>query len=109
MPPVSGDADVNSLWSSLSSPGGAVASSNFHPPNTPPNVRPHCPQILPEREYTAPQDAVAVLLDAEGHTAPAGQGLASQSCAMSSILDDALRDFNFGSKEQGAPSSGGEA
>lgn len=50
-----------------------------------------------------------MLLDVEGNTAPAGQGLAAQSCAMSSILEDTLREFDFSSKEQGAPSSGGEA
>ncbi len=64
-------------------------------------------QILPERQYTAPNDAVGVLLDAQGHTAPAGQGLASQSRAMSSLLDEALRGIDLGGTEHKAPSSGG--
>ena len=64
-------------------------------------------QILPERQYTAPNDAVGVLLDAEGQAAPAGQGLASQSRAMSSLLDEALRGIDLGRTEHKAPSSGG--
>ena len=66
-----------------------------HLPSTSPSpgctlLPPLHPQILPERSYAAPNDAVNVLLDAEGHTAPGGPVMRGASRAMSSLLDDVL-------------------
>jgi len=52
-------------------------------------------QILPERSYAAPHEAVNVLLDAEGHTAPGGPVTRGQSRAMSSLLDDVLLEMGL--------------
>jgi hypothetical protein len=44
-----------------------------------------CLQVLPERSYTEPSEAINLLIDAQGHMAPAGDSMATRQ--MSSALD----------------------